>query len=260
MEFPLVQLVQLNQDWKELINYTRDQKCYSKCSNTRDITSLLQQTILHKNTTSPSPSLPPSSSAIIPRPPKPPTPSAISTSTTVSNNSTISTNSTPTPAGTTKTSFNPLPTQILTANTHAPLLDAPVMSLTNPCTTQRPPVKIQRPPVIPATTSQLVGYPLSHIPLYSTKNTQPLLSSPHVTGMDHDEVCHWPDSQSIAEPRTNFNDEDIDYSRNFPEQGVGQTSVGYGGPRRRQARASSDEVLMVRDPNVARAFRDMRLH
>lgn len=78
----------------------------------------------------------------------------------------------------------------------------------------------------------------------------------HVTGMDHEAVVHWPDSQSIA-PVQSVNDV-IDYSRNFPSPGVNSTVLGYGGQRRRIAYASTDEAMMYRDPAVARAFRDTR--
>ncbi len=57
------------------------------------------------------------------------------------------------------------------------------------------------------------------------------------TIIDHEPVCHWPDSQSITPPQSDITV--IDYNRTFPPPPLGSMPSHHGGPRTRIAHAST---------------------
>ena len=80
--------------------------------------------------------------------------------------------------------------------------------------------------------------------------------------MDHDAACHWPDSQSVSRPELP-NYHDMDYSKRFPSpprsiQPLYKESTWrpYGGPRKRTAHASKEEISLIR--SLAPDFRELK--
>ena len=80
--------------------------------------------------------------------------------------------------------------------------------------------------------------------------------------MDHDATCHWPDSQSVSRPELP-NYHDMDYSKCFPSPPRSvqpsykeSTWRPFGGPRKRTAHASKEEISLIR--SLAPDFRELK--